>query len=120
MDEIKLSLIIDNPSRPIAFESRFPALLDLAGTLPGLLRIETARVFPSADGSPAPAHRTVDLYFASYGAASRATGTPEAATFFEGLTGTGGTFIRLLSHVETHGRATSVTEDGDERAPHAA
>jgi hypothetical protein len=104
MDEIKLSLIIDNPAQPIVFESRFPAMLDLARTMPGLLRIETARVFPSNDGSLAPAHRTVDLYFASYGAARRATGTPEATTFFERLRGTGGTFTRLLGHVETHGK----------------
>jgi hypothetical protein len=115
MDEIKLSLIIDNPARPIAFESRFPALLGLAETMPGLLRIETARVFPRNDGSPAPAHRTVDLYFASYEAARRATGTPEATTFFDRLRGTGGTFTRLLSHVETHEKTTAPSADGDLR-----
>ena len=115
MDQVKLSLIIDNPARPIAFESRFPALLDLAGTMPGLLRIETARVFPSNDGSLAPAHRTVDLYFASYEAARRATATPQAMTFFDRLRGTGGTFTRLLSHVETHGSTTDPTRDGDMR-----
>lgn len=120
MDEIKLSLIIDTPARPIAFESRFPALLDLAETMPGLLRIETARVFPSNDGSPAPAHRTVDLYFASYEAARRATATPEATSFFDRLRGTGGTFTRLLSHVETHGKTTEPTADGDMRAPQMA
>jgi hypothetical protein len=120
MDEIKLSLIIDNPPRPIAFESRFPALLDLAGTLPGLLRIETARVFPSNDGSPAPAHRTVDLYFASYGAARQATGTPEATTFFDRLSGTGGTFTRLLSHVETHVSTADLMVDDDSLPPHQA
>ncbi|GAA1759724.1 EthD family reductase [Agromyces humatus] len=108
MDEVKLSLIIEVPARPVEFESAFPALLDLAGTMPGLLRIETARIFPCRDGSPSPVHRTLDLYFDSYRTASRATDTPLAKTFFDGLTGAGGRFTRLLGHVETHATACAV------------
>jgi hypothetical protein len=110
MDEVKLSLIIDNPSRPVDFESAFPALLELAGTVPGLMRLETARVFPGPDGSPAAAHRTLDLYFDSYRTAGSATTTPEATSLFDRLSGTGGTFTRLLAHVELHGSTVHRSE----------
>ena len=40
--------------------------MDLAAKLPGLLRIEESKVFPKEDGSPTPAYRCLDLYFADY------------------------------------------------------
>lgn len=76
----KITLIIDNPARLEAFELQVPELLARAGALPGLLRLESAKVWPKEDGTPTPAHRTLDLYFEDYDAASRAVGTTEAGT----------------------------------------
>jgi hypothetical protein len=44
----------------------------MARKLPGLTRLEASRVWPKEDGSPTPAYRLLDLYFADYAAASAA------------------------------------------------
>ena len=74
----KISIICDNPVDPAVFEEGYPAQLVLARTLPGLQRIETAKVWPKEDGTPTPAYRTIDLYFDGYDTASKAVTTPEA------------------------------------------
>jgi uncharacterized protein (TIGR02118 family) len=78
----KISLIYDNPVDPAAFEDGYPAQLVLARALPGLRRIESAKVWPKEDGTPTPAYRTIDLYFDDYDTASKAVTTPEAGAFF--------------------------------------
>jgi len=90
----KITFIIDNPEDAEVFEAAFPPLIDVAKTLPGLVRLESAKVFPKEDGTPTPAHRTLDLYFEDYDAASRAVASEEAGAFFQlygamntGLTG---------------------------------
>lgn len=97
----KITLIIDNPARPEAFELQVPELLARAGALPGLLRLESAKVWPKEDGTPTPAHRTLDLYFEDYDAASSVVGTTEAGTLFEALAASGVTFTGLFSEVES-------------------
>jgi hypothetical protein len=77
----KISIICDNPVDPEMFEEGYPAQLVLAGALPGLQRIESAKVWPKEDGTPTPAYRTIDLYFDDYDAASKAVTTPEASAF---------------------------------------
>src|ERR1700722_11685142 len=42
----KISVICDNPVDPEAFEEAYPAQLVLAGALPGLQRIESAKGWP--------------------------------------------------------------------------
>lgn len=98
--QTKITLIINNPADPAAFESQFPALADRAAALPDLVRLESAKVHPKNDGTPTPAHRTIDLYFDDYAAASRAVTTAEAGEFFGLLEAMGGTFIGLFSAVE--------------------
>jgi hypothetical protein len=44
----------------------------MARKLPGLTRLQTSRVWPKEDGSPTPACRMLDLYFADCAAASAA------------------------------------------------
>ena len=44
---------------------------DLAARGP-LTRLQTSKVWPKEDGSPTPAYRLSDLYFADYAAASAA------------------------------------------------
>jgi uncharacterized protein (TIGR02118 family) len=97
----KISVICDNPVDPAVFEEGYPALLVLAGTLPGLQRIESAKVWPKEDGTPTPAYRTIDLYFDDYDAASKAVTTPEADAFFPNVfeLATGGVRI-LFSDIE--------------------
>jgi hypothetical protein len=97
----KITLIIDNPSRPEAFELQVPELLARAGALPGLIRLESAKVWPKEDGTPTPAYRTLDLYFIDYDAASRAVGTAEAGAFFQAISASDGTFTGLFSEVES-------------------
>ena len=98
--QTKITLILDNPADPAAFEAEYPALAGLAAALPGLVRMESAKVFPKEDGTPTPAHRTLDLYFDDYATASKAVGTPEAGAFFTQLGAMGATFTGLFSEVE--------------------
>lgn len=77
----KITLIYDNPKDPDAFEASYPEQFGLAKQLPGLQRVESWKVAPKEDGSPTPAYRLLDLYFAGYDAASEAVTTPEAGAF---------------------------------------
>lgn len=96
----KITLIIDNPADADAFEQSYPALLLAAQGLPALQRLESAKVWPKEDGTPTPAHRTLDLYFASYDDASAAVTTAEAGALFQQLGTTGTSFTGLFSDVE--------------------
>jgi uncharacterized protein (TIGR02118 family) len=79
----KITVIFDNPTDPDAFEAGYQAgHVALAQALPGLQRLEAAKVWPKEDGSPTPAYRILDLYFTDYDAASAAVTTPEAGAWF--------------------------------------
>ena len=92
----KITAVFDNPDDPEAFEAGQPELVALAKKLPGVQRIESAKVWPKEDGSETPAYRVLDLYFVDYDAASQAVTTEEAGAFvsktFELATGG----VRLL------------------------
>jgi len=77
----KITVIYDNPEDPSAFEAGYPEQLALAKQIPGVQRVESAKVPPKEDGSATPAYRLLDLYFSGYGAASAAVTTGEAAAF---------------------------------------
>jgi uncharacterized protein (TIGR02118 family) len=96
----KITLIIDNPSDPEAFESGYPEIVALAQQLPQLRRAESAKVWPKEDGTPTPSHRTLDLYFDSYDDASAAVATPAAGELFQKLFATGTPFTGLFSDIE--------------------
>ena len=49
--QTKVTLILDNPADAVAFEADYPALADRAAALPGLVRLESAKVFPKEDGT---------------------------------------------------------------------
>ena len=68
----KISFVYSNPTDPAAFEAAYPGQLALARQLPGVIRLQSSKVWPKEDGSPAPAYRLLDLYFADYAAASKA------------------------------------------------
>jgi uncharacterized protein (TIGR02118 family) len=98
----KITVIYDNPTDPGAFEAGYAEeQVALAKGLPGLVSIETSKVWPKEDGSPTPAYRMVDLYFTDYQTASAAVTTPQAAALFPTIFGlaTGGVRI-LFSEVE--------------------
>jgi uncharacterized protein (TIGR02118 family) len=78
----KITLIYDNPQDPAIFEAGYADQLALAQKLPGVQKIESAKVWPKEDGSPTPAYRLLDLYFAGYEAASEAVTTEPAGAFF--------------------------------------
>ncbi len=92
----KITVIYENPQDPAAFEAGHPDQLALAKKLPGVERIESAKVWPKEDGSATPAYRVLDLYFTDYDAASAAVTTEEASAFVSKVFGlaTGG--VRLL------------------------
>jgi hypothetical protein len=79
----KIELLVENlGASQQGFDDAFPALLVQADSLPGVQRIESARVWPREDGSETPASRTLGLYFAGYEEASAATASPEGYRFF--------------------------------------
>lgn len=79
----KITVLFDNPTDPKAFEAAYAeGHVALARALPGLQRLESAKVWPKEDGSPTPAYRILDLYFTDYDAASAAVTTPEAGAWF--------------------------------------
>jgi hypothetical protein len=98
--QTKITLIIDNPVDADAFEAEYPALADRAAALPGLVRLESAKVLPKEDGTATPAFRTLDLYFSDYAAASRAVTTAEAGDFFGQLEAMKASLTGLFSEVE--------------------
>src|SRR5580704_8480035 len=65
------------------------AQVDGSRKLPGLTRLQTSKVWPKEDGSPTPAYRLLDLYFADYAAASAAAAEagPLVAATVEHATG---------------------------------
>ena len=97
----KVTLIFDNPIDPAAFESSYPDLIDRARKIPGVLRMETSKVWPKEDGTPTPAYRMIDLYFPDYDAANGAVTTPEMGAFFPGaIELASGGMTGLFSNVE--------------------
>lgn len=100
---VKLTVIVDNPTDPSAFEAQYasPETRALLARIPDVQRVESAKVFPKEDGSPTPAYRTIDIYFADYATACKALESPPAGELAGGLVkaATGG--IRfLLSDIE--------------------
>lgn len=77
----KITVIFDNPADPDEFEAGYPDQVALAKKMPGVERVDSAKVSPKEDGSPTPAYRLLDLYFPSYEAASEAVATEQAAAF---------------------------------------
>jgi uncharacterized protein (TIGR02118 family) len=100
---VKLTVIVDNPADPSAFEAHYtaPESSALLAKIPDIQRVESAKVFPKEDGSPTPAYRTIDIYFADYATACAALESTEAGKLAGRLVeaATGG--IRfLLSDIE--------------------
>ena len=77
-----ITVIYDNPQDPAAFEAGYPDQLALAQKMPGVAKVESAKVWPKEDGSPTPAYRILGLWFADYAAASAAVTTEQAGAFF--------------------------------------
>jgi uncharacterized protein (TIGR02118 family) len=93
----KITVIYDNPADPVAFEAGYlDGQVELARQLPGLVKLETSKVWPKEDGTPTPAYRLIDMYFPDYDTASAAVATPQAAALFPSIFGlaTGG--VRIL------------------------
>ncbi|HTW10481.1 MAG TPA: EthD family reductase [Acidimicrobiales bacterium] len=100
---VKLTVIVDNPTDPSAFEAQYaaPENKALLAKIPNIQRVEAAKVFPKEDGSPTPAYRTIDIYFADYATACAALESPEAGELAGGLVSAATGGIRfLLSDIE--------------------
>lgn len=79
--QTKITVIYDNPKDPDTFEAGYPEQLALAKKMPGVQRVESAKVSPKEDGSATPAYRLLDMYFTDYDAASEAVTTEQAKAF---------------------------------------
>ena len=100
---VKLTIVYDNPTDPEAFEAHYATEhAALARALPDVQRLEAAKVFPKEDGSPTPAYRTADLYFADYATDCAALASPQGQALVADVKqlATGGVRL-LLSDVET-------------------
>ncbi len=98
----KIELIVDDLDDAEAFEARVPELLTQARALPCLTRLTSGKVWPKEDGTPRPAHRTLQLWFADYDAASAAVGSEAGQVFFAAFVGSaGGKVTGLFTDVET-------------------
>ena len=78
----KISFLYDNPTDSDAFEAGFPAQLELAKKLPGLIRYDSSKVWEKEDGTETPLYRILNLYFEDYASASAAVATSQAAEVF--------------------------------------
>ncbi len=86
------------PTRPPS-RRLTPSSFALARKLPGQTRLQTSKVWPKEDGSPTPAYRLLDLYFADYAAASDAAaeaGALVSATLEHATGGVVITFAEVL------------------------
>ena len=77
----KITVIFDNPVDTEAFEAGYADQVALAKKMPGVERVDSAKVFPKEDGTDTPAYRLLDLYFPSYESASEAVATEQAGAF---------------------------------------
>jgi uncharacterized protein (TIGR02118 family) len=98
MTETKISFVYSNPTDPDAFEASYPDQLAMARKLPGLTRLQAAKVWPKEDGTPTPAYRLLDLYFADYAAASNAAAEAGALVAATRAHATGG-FLSVFAEV---------------------
>jgi uncharacterized protein (TIGR02118 family) len=96
----KISFVYSNPTDPAAFEAAYPEQLALARKLPGLTRLQTSKVLAREDGSPTPAYRLLDLYFAGYTAASAAAAEAGALVGATLEHATGGVVIAFAEVLE--------------------
>jgi len=97
----KITVIYDNPKNPDVFEAGYDDQIALAMKIPGVQKVESAKVYPKEDGSATPAYRLLDLHFTGYDAASQAVTTEEAGAFVGKVTelATGGVRI-VFTEVE--------------------
>ena len=78
----------------------YPDQLALARKLPGLTRLQASKVWPKEDGSPTPAYRLLDLYFADYAAASAAAAQAGPLVAATREQATGGVVIAFAEVIE--------------------
>jgi uncharacterized protein (TIGR02118 family) len=99
-NQTKITFVYSNPTDPEAFEAAYADHLALARKLPGLLRLEAAKVWPKEDGTPTPAYRILDLYFADYEAASTAAAQAGPLVAATKQQATGGVVIAFAEVLE--------------------
>lgn len=94
---VKLTVIYDNPTDPASFEQHYESVhKPLAAKLPNVQRAELAKVFPKEDGSPTPAYRVAELYFADYDSAVAALSTEEGKALAQDAMQLGQAGVKLL------------------------
>jgi uncharacterized protein (TIGR02118 family) len=99
---VKVTALYGPPADPAAFERHYAdAHMPLVYKIPGLGRIEEARVIGTPDGSPAPYHRLFEFWFDGPEQMQAALGSPEGQAAVADLANfaTGGVTI-VVSEVD--------------------
>ena len=101
---IKLSVLYGHPKDPDAFEKYYAEthkpiaqkMLDMK-TMPGVRRIELAKVLGAPGGAQPPYYRTADLYFDSVEHLQSVLGSPEGKATADDLANfaTGGAILMI-------------------------
>jgi uncharacterized protein (TIGR02118 family) len=77
---VKLTVVYTKPDDADAFDKHyFGVHVPLVDKLPGLQRVEVAKISGGPMGSPSPYHLMAELYFADEAALNAALGSPEGA-----------------------------------------
>jgi uncharacterized protein (TIGR02118 family) len=101
-NQTKITFVYSNPTDPEAFEAAYADQLALARKLPGLVRLEAAKVWPKEDGTATPAYRLLDLYFTDYAAASAAAAEAGPLVGATKQHATGGVILAFAEVLETN------------------
>ena len=102
---LKITALYTPPADPAAFDEHYTSVhAPLAATMPGLVRMETARQLGTPDGRPAPYHRTAELYFADMAAVQAAFASDEGRATAQDASDlasrTGSTMTLMISEVD--------------------
>lgn len=77
---IKLTVLYGNPVDPAAFEAYYSGThMPLVAKIKGIVKAETTKFFPEADGSNPAYYRMAELYFNNPEELQKAMGSPEGA-----------------------------------------
>ncbi len=75
---IKLTVLYGHPVDPAAFEAYYSKThMPLVAKIHGIVKAETTKFFPEADGSKPAFYRLAELYFNSPEELQKAMGSPE-------------------------------------------
>lgn len=96
----KVTVLYGEPTDPAAFEQYYlEQHLSIAARIPNVVRVETAKVVATPDGSPLPHYRIAELWFSDIETLQASMGSPEGRKTVEDLANfaTGGVSVSICA-----------------------